>query len=215
MSKDLPRKISNSIHHLEDSEEVKGLINEAISNGIPPVKIVEEGIRKGLEMVGKKYEKGEYFLSELIFAGDLAEEAFETLNLESGEEGSEFGTIVLGTVQGDVHDVGKNIFATLMKAEGFQVIDLDTDVDPQRFIQALRKHDANILGMSCLLTTTISQIERVVESLENEEIRDEVKVIIGGNAVNDEVAEDTGVDAAALQAVNGVEICKKWMEEKA
>lgn len=212
MSGEILEKISDALEDLKDSELVKTLVEEALSKNIPPIEIVESGIRKGLDKVGKKYEGGEYFLSELMYAGSLVEDTFELVEPQlSEDEIRKMGTIVLGTVRNDIHDIGKNIFLMLARAEGFNVIDLGTDVEPKTFLQNVKKHDADIVGMSCLLTTTVQEMKTVVDLFKEEGIRKRVKVIIGGNAVNDEIGEEVGADHAALQAVNGVEICKQWV----
>lgn len=212
MGKEILGKIAAAIEDLEDSEELRNLVKDALSKDIPSIEIVEKGIRKGLDKVGGKYEHGKYFLSELMYAGSLVEETFELVGPQLKEDEIEnIGTIVLGTVRNDIHDIGKNIFSMLAKAEGFNVVDLGTDVESKSFPQNVERHDADIVGMSCLLTTTIQEMKTVVELLKEEGIRKKVKVIIGGNAVNDEISEEVGADQAALQAVNGVEICKQWV----
>ena len=212
---ELLNNIAITISNLENSEKIKNLIKEAISKKIPIIKIIEEGLRKGLDIVGKKYENNEYFLSELLYAATLMNDALEILEpLLKTEKIKSKGVIVLGTVRGDIHDIGKNIFKMYAQATGFEVYDLGVDVEPEKFIEKIKETKAQILGLSALLTTTILEMKTVIEKLKEEGIRDKVKVLIGGNAVTKEFAKEIGADAAALNAIEGIEICKKWVEEK-
>lgn len=214
-NKNILDRIALGISELKGEEKVKELIKEALSADIPPIEIVEKGIREGLNVVGDKYEKGEYFLSELMVAGDVVEESLEFIEPKLKEdETEEKGTIIIGTVKDDIHNIGKNIFANLAKAEGFNVVDLGVDVKPEEFLKEAKDQNADIIGMSCLLTTTLERINETIDLLEEDDLSKNVKFLIGGNAVNNKVANKTGADAAALQAVNGIEICKEWMEKK-
>jgi len=203
-----------AISELNDSGKVRELIEIALGSGISPTNIVEMGVRKGLDEVGKRYETGEYFLSELLFAGVIVNEALNVLRPSIASKGLKVKEkIVLGTVRGDLHDLGKNIFKMLADASGFNVIDLGVDVDPDVFVGELRESHARILGMSALLTTTISELSIVIDALKSAGMRDRVKVLLGGNAVTKEFGKSVGADAVALDAVEGVEICKRWVEE--
>jgi methanogenic corrinoid protein MtbC1 len=206
--------IANSISELKNTDNITELINQAISEGILPVNIIEEGIRKGLESVGEKYEQGTYFLSELLFAAEIVSEALNVLKPYLRQESIKSkGKIVLGTVRGDLHDIGKNIFKMLALASGFEVTDLGVDVEPELFVEEVRKKSPEILAMSALLTTTIKEMDVVIDSLKKAGLRDKVKVLLGGNAVSKEFGHSIGADAVALNAIEGVEICKKWVEK--
>ena len=195
-----------------DIDEAKRACAEALQQGIPAYEIVMEGMAKGMELVGEKYECGDFFLSELIMAGETMKEGMKILepHLEAGEASSR-GKVVIGTVEGDLHDIGKNIAATLLKASGFNVIDLGADVAPSKFLQQLQDSRAEILGMSALLSTTMVKMAETVNAIAKAGIRDKVKVIIGGAAVNSAYARQIGADAAAKDAVDGVAICKSWL----
>ena len=212
MSTKLLENIAVTLAELENSGKIKELVNEALSQGIPVVEIVEKGLRKGLDSVGKKYEASQYFLSELLFAATLMNDAFEMLEprlkLEKIEKK---GIIVLGTVRGDIHDIGKNIFKMFAQATGFQVHDLGVDVQPETFVEKLKETSAEILGLSALLTTTRWEMKTVIDHLNQAGVRGEVKVLLGGNAVTKDFAREIGADETALNAVEGIEICKKWM----
>jgi methanogenic corrinoid protein MtbC1 len=210
---DIFQMIATTLRDLENSNKMKQLINNAILRGVSAVEIIEKGLRRGLELIGQKYEAGEYFLSELLYAGSIMNDAIEILRpyLER-EKIIKKGIIVLGTVRGDIHDIGKNIFKMFAEAAGFEVHDLGVDVDPNAFVKALKETGAKILAMSALLTTTILEMKTVIEHLKQAGIRSNVKVLLGGNAVTKEFAKEIGADAAALDAVEGVKICNEWVE---
>ncbi|UCG54321.1 MAG: cobalamin-dependent protein [Dehalococcoidia bacterium] len=214
MSAEVIEKIARTIIDLENSGKINQLVHEALALGLSPMEIVEKGLRKGLDAVGKKYEAREYFLSELLYGGVLMSEALETLGpLFKLDEAKKKGIILLGTVRGDIHDIGKNIFSTLAKASGFEVLDLGVDVDPNTFIDKLHETGANILGLSALLTTTRQEMKVIIDLLNQSQIRHGIKVLIGGNAVTQEFAQEIGADAAALNAVEGIELCKWWVKK--
>ncbi|MFX1466489.1 MAG: B12-binding domain-containing protein, partial [Promethearchaeota archaeon] len=197
-----------------NGEKLTELLKKALESEISITEIIEKGLRKGLETIGNKYEGGEFFLSELLFGADLTNDAFEILSPYLQQlEADVKGTIVTGTVRGDMHDIGKNVFKMFAEASGFKVVDLGVDVDPESFINAVEENNAKILGLSALLTSTISEMKIVLEKLNSAGIRNEVRVILGGNAVSAEFAEEIGADAAVLDAVQGVQLCKEWIGE--
>jgi methanogenic corrinoid protein MtbC1 len=206
--------IANSLGNLENGEKLSELLNKAIESEISITEIIEKGLRKGLETIGNKYEGGKYFLSELLYGADLTNDAFEILKPHLQQLQADVkGTIVTGTVRGDMHDIGKNVFKMFAEASGFRVVDLGVDVDSELFIKAVEENKAEILGLSALLTTTIPEMKLVLEKLNSAGIRNNVRVILGGNAVSAEFAEEIGADAAVLDAVQGVQLCKEWIRE--
>lgn len=204
-------KIRRAVINL-DTENIQKLCMEAIKAGIPAYDVIMKGFSRGLEVVGEKFEKEEYYLAELVVAGEVVKEGMRVLEpyLKTNSV-KKIGKVVIGTVKGDLHDIGKNIVATLLRAAGFDVIDLGVDVPPERFIDAVREHKPNIVAMSALLTTTMNEMENVIKMLKEAGLRDKVKVIIGGAPITDEFAERIGADAAAKDAVEGVNICKVWL----
>jgi methylmalonyl-CoA mutase cobalamin-binding domain/chain len=170
-------------------------------------------ISKALDVVGKKYEEGEYFLSELIMAGEIVKEILKIIEPYCKEiEQKTIATVVLATVKGDLHDIGKNILAMLLNSSGFKVIDLGVDVPAENIVKAAEENNANIIGLSALLTTTLPEFQNVINELKKAGIRNKVKVMVGGAAVNEEVMK-FGVDAWGKTAVDGVKICKRWISE--
>jgi 5-methyltetrahydrofolate--homocysteine methyltransferase len=194
-----------------DIEGVQKAAKEALDAGIPPTEIISEGLKKGLDIVGEKYEKKEYFLAELIMAGETMKEAMKVIEpymIGSGMRPS--GRVVIGTVKGDLHDIGKNIVITLLKAAGFEVIDLGVDVPASRFVDEVKRAGRCILGMSALLSVSMPEMRTVINELKKAGLRDTTKVIIGGAVITEEFGRSIGADAAARDAVKGVEICKTW-----
>ncbi|MEM1673833.1 MAG: corrinoid protein [Candidatus Bathyarchaeia archaeon] len=210
---DILEKIKKAVVNL-DAENIQRLCREALEAGITPYEIIMRGFSKGLEIVGEKYEREEYYLAELVVAGEVVKEGMKTLEpyLERGEV-KKIGRVVIGTVKGDLHDIGKNIVKTLLRAVGFDVIDLGVDVPPEKFIEAVKKHKPDIVAMSALMTTTMNEMENVIKMLRENGLRDKVKVIIGGAPITKEFAEKIGADAAAEDAIDGVNICKSWVSE--
>ncbi|MHA1712272.1 MAG: cobalamin B12-binding domain-containing protein [Candidatus Freyarchaeota archaeon] len=192
--------------------ELEELIREALTEGIPPLEVLN-AMSAGMDEVGKKYESQEYFLSELIFSGEIFKKGMALLepHLKGGNSPPR-GVVVVGTIANDLHDIGKNIFLTLLMAAGFKVVDLGVDVPPEKFVEAIKENHAEILGISALLTATAPGIREVIRLLEENNLRGRVKVIVGGAALTREMAEEFGADAYAKTAVEGVEICKRWVE---
>jgi len=214
-SDDIMQEIVRSISNLEGLDHIKKLVEKGLKQKRPVNEIIEKGLKPGLDDVGARYEKGEYFLSELLYAGEIMTGLFDVLkpHMKQGDM-EQTGTILLGTVRGDMHDIGKNIFGMMAQFSGFKVHDIGVDANPERFVEETKKTGAGIVGMSTLLTSTLPEVKIVLDGLREAGIREKVKVIIGGNAVTKQFAQEVGVDAAALDAVEGVEICKKWVTDK-
>jgi len=202
------------IAELGDSSELNHLVSDAISAGIPVVEIVEKGLSKGLDVVGEKYEMLEYFLAELMYGGELVAGAMKMLEPHlKNVEMKKKGVIVMGTVLGDVHDIGKNIVAMLMKFRGWEVHDLGVDLAPEKFVEAVKQINPDILGMTSLLTTTTPMFKITIDKLMENGIRQKVKVIIGGNAATEELMHKSGADAYTTNAENGIRKCERWVKE--
>ena len=194
-----------------DVDLLKVKAQEALDRGVIAEEIIGV-LSEGMDVVGERYQTGEYFVTSLIIAGETMKEALEVLEPHlSGRGGPKHGKIVMATVAGDIHDIGKNIFTTLMGAAGFEVIDLGVDVSAEAIVAAVREHSPDILGLSALLTTNLEQFPLIVEMLEKEGLRSMVKIVVGGATVTDEFAKGAGVDALAKSAVEGVNICKAWV----
>lgn len=197
-----------------DSENVKKIIKEALDNDIDPSEIIMNGISRGSEIVGEKFEKSEYFLSELVAAGEITKEALEILKpYIDSEKVTPRGKIVIGTVEGDVHDIGKNIVIMFLQSRGFQVIDLGVDVPKESFIEAIKEHNPQILGMSALMTITAQTMGEVIIMLKEIGLREKVKIIIGGTPTTPEFGKHIGADYQTTGALEGVKKCLEWVKE--
>ncbi|MCW4051069.1 MAG: cobalamin-dependent protein [Candidatus Bathyarchaeota archaeon] len=184
---------------------------EALDQGIKAEEIISI-LSEGMDVVGEKYEAGEYFVTSLIIAGETMKETLEVLEPHlSGQGGAKRGKIVMATVAGDIHDIGKNIFTTLMGTASYEVIDLGVDVSAETIVAAVKEHSPHILGLSALLTTNLEQFPLIIEMLKKEGLRSKVKIVVGGAVMTDEFAKGAGVDAHAKSAVEGVNICKTWV----
>ena len=195
-----------------DVDTVTTKIRKAIQEGVKTETIIEV-MSEGMDIVGQKFESHEYFVPELIMAGETMKEAFQVLEpyIQQGDPSHE-GTILVATVEGDIHDIGKNIFITLMTTFNLKVIDLGVDVSADKIVEAVKQYRPDILGLSALLTTNLEQFPKIVDLLEEEGHRDHIKIIVGGATVTQEYARESGVDAYAKTALEGVEICKRWLK---
>jgi len=210
---DILNELIAAVWELRGPEEVRRLTEEALRTGIPPPEIVSHGLAKGLDIVGAKYEEKEYFIADLVFAASLMKEAMTILEpmLQAGKmEG--VGVFVMGTVRGDLHDIGKNIVAAMLRSGGFTVYDLGIDVPAKAFVEKVIEVNADILGLSSLLTSTMPQVNEVINALKEKGIRDRVKVIVGGRPVTEDFAKQVGADACAKDAVDAVRKAKELMK---
>ena len=198
-----------------DIEGVRRLAQEVIDNGLDPYEAITEALNEGMRIVGEKYEAKEYFLSELLLAGESMKAALEILTPHLKAGGIEaIGKVVIGTVKGDIHDIGKTIVTTLLRSAGFEVIDLGVDVSAEKFIESIREADADILAMSALLTTTMPYMGEVVKGLEENGLRGKVTVIVGGAPLSEDYAKKVGADLYAVDAVEAVRKLRDHMKGK-
>ncbi len=191
--------------------DIGDILEETLKTGTAPMACLD-AMMAGLDETGTLFDSGEYFVPELMMAADTFNAGMEILSPLLADKPRSFkGTIVLGTVQGDVHDIGKNLVGFMLESSGFKVIDLGTNVPAESFMDAVTTHSADILAISALLTTTMLSMESVVEQLENSGLRSKVKVIIGGAPVSEQFAIDIKADAYAMNAPQGIEIVKAWL----
>lgn len=207
-------RLSECIINL-DFENVEQATQDAITAGIPAYTAVTQGMAKGMEIVGQKFEEGEYYLAELIVAADVMMKGMQVLEpyLKEKDRVSK-GKVVLGTVEGDLHDIGKNLVSILLEGAGFTVIDLGIDVSVPRFVETVQAEKPDVLGLSALLSPCIAEMKRVIQALEEAGLRDTVRVIVGGATLTDEVAKQIGADYRAKDAVDGVAMCQTWVAER-
>ncbi|HAE61300.1 MAG TPA: cobalamin-binding protein [Eubacteriaceae bacterium] len=208
------KKITELIGNLEE-EEVLDILNEFVASN-PSEEDAQKVVgacQEGMAVVGELFESGEYFVGDLIFAGELLSEAIDALKPVIGSSSSvKIGKIVIGTVHGDLHDIGKNIFKSMSEAAGFEVIDLGIDQPVGAFIDKVKEVSPEIVGLSGVLTLALEAMKDTVDGLSEAGLRDSVKVIIGGNPVTKEACEHIGADAFTTNAAEGVKICQRWVK---
>ena len=207
-------RITEAVIAGRDDEIVK-LADEVIANGIDPVDAIQNGGVRGLDILGQQFENLEVFLPELMVGSEAMKALIDKLTPHLGSGKSAFeGKVVIGTAKGDLHDIGKNLVATTLSVNGFNVIDLGVDVSPKAFIEKAQEHDADIIAMSSLLTTSAYYLEEVINRLEQDNMRKDFKVIVGGGPIRPEYAKKIGADAYARTSAGAVKMCKELMKQE-
>jgi 5-methyltetrahydrofolate--homocysteine methyltransferase len=185
------------------------LVEAALKEGKKPGAIIVEGLIPGMDTVGKKFTAREYYVPDMLIAARAMQSALKILKpMLMGDEILNIGTCVIGTVQGDLHDIGKNLVGMMLEGAGFKVVDLGADVKSERFIEAVKENSANVLGLSALLTTTMPMMKEVVEAAKAAGIRNGVKIVIGGAPVTQKYAEEIGADGYSPDAASAVDLVK-------
>jgi len=192
-------------------DDVERTIAEAFARGLESNEIIST-IRDAAQIAGQRFEAGETFLTDLLMIGETLKAAVNAMGtrLEGGADAPR-GTIVAGSVEGDLHDIGKNLFLVLAKVAGFGVVDLGVDVGAKSFVEGAKAHDASILGMSALLSTTTLNMRYVIEAVNKSGIRAKLRIILGGAPIADDWARSVGADAGVNDAVRGVIVCSEWV----
>ncbi len=195
------------------AEEIVEEVNELLSRDLSPYEVLTKGLVAGMDIVGVDFRDGILFVPEVLMAAKAMKAGMEILRPLLAETGApKVGTMVIGTVKGDIHDIGKNLVAMMMEGAGFEVINLGINNPVEKFIDAIKEHDADILGMSALLTTTMPYMRVVINALKEQGMRDDIIVLVGGAPLNDAFAEDIEADAYCRDAAVAVETAKKFME---
>ena len=211
MSSELLEQITASLVE-GDPDATAAATERALAAGIEPLRIINEGLVPGMRTVGDKYSSGEYFLPNLIVSAAGMKQAMALLDPElkaRRESVQSAGKVVIGTVRGDIHEIGKSLVATMLSANGFEVHDLGVDVSVERFVDTVRQTGAELVGLSALLTTTMMGQKKVIEELERAGLRDGVKVMVGGAPVSQAFADSIGADGYAQDAVAAVELAAR------
>ena len=196
-----------------EDEEVAKLTQNALNNGIPAREILDNGLLKGMDVVGVKFKNHEMFLPEVLMAARAMHAGMDLLKpllIADGEPGR--GKVVLGTVEGDLHDIGKNLVGIMLKGAGYDVIDLGSDVSPETFVETARRENSSIIGMSALLTTTMPAMKRVIGILDEQGLRGKIRTVIGGAPVSQAYADEIGADAYSYDGANAVVCINKLLE---
>jgi 5-methyltetrahydrofolate--homocysteine methyltransferase len=193
-----------------DYERAAGLTKKALEDGLEPGMILNEALISAMDIVGEEYERGDRYVPEMLISAEAMKAAMGVLRPKLVEAGVKSrGKVVIGTVEGDLHDIGKNLVAMMLEGAGFEVANLGTEVSAEKFVQAVQEHQPDILGMSALLTTTMVHMPEVIEALGKTGLRDGVRVMIGGAPVTKEYAQKIGADGYAPDAAAAVELAKR------
>jgi methanogenic corrinoid protein MtbC1 len=192
-----------------DEDTVLERVNELYKKGVSPIDILD-ALQKGMETVGKKFETKEYFLSELIMSADIFKSATDIMgDAFKSDNSGKLGTMVIGTVKDDVHDIGKNIVVTVLGCNGFRVIDLGVDVPQAKFVEAIKEYHPQIVGLSCLLTVAFDSMRDTIAAIDAAGLRKDVKILIGGGPTDEKVRQYVKADGVCLSAQEAVDACKK------
>jgi len=206
-------KLVDAMVHMREQEALS-LAEKMLNDGVHPLKVLEE-CRKAVEKVGKQFELGKYFLPELVMAGEMLKKISKMtepfVKQDAGQNTERIGNVVIGSVKGDIHDIGKDIVIFMLDVNGFEVQDLGVDVPPEEFVDAIRQTQPQIVGMSALLTTVFESFKNTVAAIRAAGLRDDVKIMIGGGTVTDDVRKYSGADAYGKDAVAAVNLSKKWV----
>ena len=197
-----------------DAARAAALAQEALANGVPPLDAIENGFVPGLSHVGEQFGLGELFLPDMMLAARAMQKAVAILEPEMARQSATrkvVGRVVIGTVKGDIHEIGKNLVGMMLSTSGFEVHDLGVDVAPARFVEAAREHNADIIGVSALLTTTMAGQRTVVEALDAAGMRPRVKVIVGGAPASESWASDIGADGYSEDAIGAVALARRLL----
>ena len=210
----MSKKLVNAIADMKE-EEALNLVKKMVEDGSDPTAIVDAA-REAMDIVGQRYEKGEYFLPELMLAGEMMAQITEMIKPELAKmpEVKRFGKVLIGTVEGDIHDIGKNIVTFMLDVNGFEVLDLGVDVSPQKFVESIRKFKPQVVALSGFLTLAFDAMKETTAAIVEAGLRDDVHIMVGGGQVNDEISEYAGADAYGKDAMAGVSLAKKWTGAK-
>lgn len=210
---DLVKEILENLQHGDD-ENVTALTKKALEEKILPKEILDKGLIAGMNIIGEKYKAHEIFLPDVLLAAKAMHAGMDLLKPLFIQEGiPTIGKVIIGSVHGDLHDIGKNLVGIMLKGAGFEVIDLGNNVPPEKFIETAQQVNAAVIGMSALLTTTMPVMKRVVDLLKEKGLSARIKIIIGGAPVSEEFAQEIGADAYGYDSVNAVETVKKLIRE--
>jgi corrinoid protein of di/trimethylamine methyltransferase len=191
------------------AKAAKELTHQALASGVDPQSILDETLIPAMDEVGRLFEAGEYFVPELLIAARAMKGALEILRpLLATRSSSTAGKVVIGTVCGDLHDIGKNLVGVMLEGGGFEVVDLGVDVSPEKFIEAVRDPDVNLVAMSALLTTTMSSMKTTIDAMNQAGVRDKVKVMIGGAPITQQYADEIGADGFSDNASGAVRLAR-------
>jgi methanogenic corrinoid protein MtbC1 len=204
-------ELTKAIAELEENEALR-LTREKLDSGEDPQLILEES-RKGMETIGQRFSNGTYFLPELMYSAEILKEITEMVKpkLKGEEQKERLGKCIIGTVAGDIHDIGKDIVVFMLDVNGFEVYDLGVDVSPQKFVEKIKETGAPIVGLSGFLTLAFDSMKETVDAIKTAGLRDNIKIMIGGGQIDEDIREYAGADAYGLDAMAAVSLAKGWL----
>jgi methanogenic corrinoid protein MtbC1 len=207
MAKDLVKTLAD----LKEKEALK-IVEDRLKAGEEPLKILDDA-RRAVEIVGKRFSDGEYFIPDLVYSGEILKSITDLVKPKISKAGEvkRLGKVVLGTVAGDIHDIGKDIVVFMLDVNGFEVTDLGIDVPAQKFVDAIKNTGSKVVGLSGFLTLAFQSMKDTVEAIKNAGLRDKVKIMIGGGQIDEQVRSFTGADAYGKDAMEGVKLAKGWI----
>ena len=205
------RDISEALQ-IGDADSVREMVGTALIEGVSPKEILNNGLIDGMNIIGMKFKNSEVYVPEVLIAARAMYAGMDLLKPKLVETGiKNIGKVVIGTVKGDLHDIGKNLVKMMLEGAGFEVIDLGVDVSAEKFVSAVKEHHPDIVGMSALLTTTMLNMNEVIQSLQSADLRENVRVMIGGAPVTQKYAEQIGADSYSPDAASAVEAAKMFI----
>lgn len=210
----MSEELIKAIIEMREEDALK-ITTQMLESGTQPHDVLE-ACRKALDMVGQRFEDGSYFLPELMLAGEMMNQISEIIKprLAGMPDRERHGKVLIGTVEGDIHDIGKNIVSFMLDVNGFEILDLGVDVPPQKFVDAIQSFQPQVVALSGFLTLSYDAMKNTVAAIESAGFRDKVKIMIGGGQINEEVREYAGADAFGKDAMAGVSFAKKWVGAK-
>jgi 5-methyltetrahydrofolate--homocysteine methyltransferase len=210
----MSEKLVNAIANMEEQEAL-ALAKQLVAEKADPMVILDD-CRSAMELVGQRFEAGTYFLPELMLAGEMLTEITEIVKpgMSTEQKLQRHGKVLIGTVKGDIHDIGKNIVTFMLDASGFEVRDLGVDVPPEKFVEAIREFQPQVVGLSGFLTLAFDAMKETIGAIQAAGLRDGVKIVIGGGPVSEEVRNYTGADGYGKDAMAGVSLAKQWVGVK-
>ena len=193
-------------------DEVLKIVENRLNTNEDPIKILDDA-RSGMEIVGKRFADGEYFIPDLVYSGEILKEVTDLVKpkLKGASEVKRLGKVIIGTVAGDIHDIGKDIVVFMLDVNGFEVYDLGVDVPAEKFIEKIKESGASIVGLSGFLTLSYDSMKATIEAIKKAGLRDKVKIMIGGGQINEDIRKYTSADAYGKDAMAGVNISKEWV----
>ncbi len=207
----MSQKLIDAIADMREEEALK-LVSEMVESGSKPM-VILDAVREAMDIVGRRYEEGAYFLPELVLAGEMMNQITDMIKSElvKAPPVERRGKVLIGTVEGDIHNIGKDIVSFMLDVNGFEVLDLGVDVTPQKFTEAVREFQPQVVGLSGFLTLAFDAMKETVEAIKKAGFRDKVKIMIGGGQMDDQVRAHAGADAYGKDAMTAVKLAKDWI----